>query len=214
MNNNQGIFITGTDTGVGKTYVTAMIVASLRASGVDAIAFKPVQTGCKVKCGALVPADINHCNSNCGIDDSNIDIQSPYRFRDACSPHLAAIRAGTRINPKKIIRCFNGLQKNHEVVVVEGAGGVHVPVCGSFCMIDLIKALDLPAIVVARAGLGTINHTLLTVEALRRRKIHISCIILNQPESIKEKYIITSNIETIEELTGLTVISVSHIPHE
>lgn len=178
MTTRWNCFITGTDTGVGKTFVTAALLSALRNSGVDAVAMKPVQTG---SARGRSP-DLDFCAKVAGwrIPRGELSDLCPYRFPMPASPHLAARSAGSRIVPGKILAAFRRLEKRHESVLVEGAGGLLVPLSASYDQRDLIRALRLPVMVVARAGLGTLNHTLLTVEALRPAGIAIAAVVLSQ----------------------------------
>lgn len=172
------LFIAGTDTGVGKTVVTAALLAALRERGLDTVAMKPVQTGALR--GRSPDLDFCAKAARWRADAAESADLCPYHFPLPASPHLAAREAGVKIEPRKITDAFRRLRSRHEAILVEGAGGVLVPLCEDFCQRDLIAALKLPVVVVARAGLGTLNHTLLTVEALRRRRIEIAMIVLSR----------------------------------
>jgi dethiobiotin synthetase len=177
MNRRLDFFITGTDTGVGKTMVTAALLAALRSRGTDAVAMKPVQTGAV---RGRSP-DLDFCAKVSGwkIRRDEFDDLCPYRFPMPASPHLAARVAGRNIRPRNIIAAFRRLQQKHESVLVEGAGGLLVPLTTGFDQRDLIAELGLPVVVVCRAGLGTLNHTLLTAEALDRNGIAIAAFVLS-----------------------------------
>ncbi len=177
MNRRFDFFITGTDTGVGKTIVTAAILAALRGDGIDAVAMKPVQTGASR--GRSPDLDVCAKAAKWRIPANEFEDLCPFRFSFPASPHLAARLARRTIAPKKIIAAFHRLRRRHTAIIVEGAGGLLVPYGDAFDQGDLIAALNLPVVLVARAGLGTLNHTLLTVEALRRRKIPIALIVLS-----------------------------------
>lgn len=170
----NGIFITGTDTGVGKTRVAAALLLALRERGEDAWPMKPIQTG--------GDDDLAVCLSLAGLraDDELRGRLGPYRFPLAASPHLAARAAGARIETPRIAATFRELAARHGPIVVEGAGGLLVPLDGGgTVMADLIGALEIPVLVVARAGLGTLNHCLLTVQELWRRGLPCVGLVLN-----------------------------------
>ena len=177
----KGIFVTGTDTGVGKTIVVAALLRELKLRGLDAMPMKPVQTGWPQANDVAA----------CGV--KNTPLTNPYRFKLAASPHLAG-----RVKLQKIVRAFNALSRKHDFVVVEGAGGVLVPLNDKETMIDLIKKLRLPVVIVARAGLGTLNHTLLTLNELRRAGLRVAGIVLNQGRSGGWKRIEQDNLETLQ----------------
>jgi dethiobiotin synthetase len=165
----SAIFITGTDTGVGKTLVTAVLALSLRQTGRDVGVLKPFATGCNVVDGELVSDDAIFLKEALGLKDSLSDI-CPIRFEEPLAPLVAARRAGvdSRDWPPKVDKALQKLKKRHEFIVIEGVGGVAVPVCDVddevWTVADFISAWDIPSIVVARRTLGTINHTLLTAK--------------------------------------------------
>ena len=136
---SQGVFITGTDTGVGKTLVTAALLFVLRARGVDAVPMKPVQTGATRRSGHWRSPDLDFSLAAGGLHPGALEYarMAPCCFAKACSPHLAAAVAGRRINFRRINACLRSLQARHAMVVVEGAGGVCVPIQGRQTMLDL-----------------------------------------------------------------------------
>lgn len=178
----QSVFITGTDTGIGKTTVTAALLAAARRAGIDAVPMKPVQTGCARR-GRLVTApDPEWCLAAAGLTVTPREMAAicPYRFLPACSPHLAARLALASIRLPRILAALRALRRRHATVIVEGAGGVLVPLGLRLQTVDLIRATGLPVVLVARAGLGTLNHTLLSLEALRSRDIPVAGVVLVQ----------------------------------
>ncbi|MFH1477977.1 MAG: dethiobiotin synthase [Verrucomicrobiota bacterium] len=209
---SQGIFITGTDTGVGKTFVSAALLAVLRSRGVDAVPMKPVQTGAKQANGRWRSPDLDFCLARAGLKPrfSEYSRMAPCCFAKACSPHLAAAAAGGRISFRRIKICLRLLQARHALVIVEGAGGVCVPVRGRQTMLDLMAVLDLPVVVVARPGLGTINHTLLTINALRHSRIRVLGVVFNATVPGRPDYIERDNIKTIARLGIVRVLG--HVP--
>lgn len=207
--NYQGIFITGTDTDVGKTMTTAVLIAALRQMQIDAVMMKPIQTGCIAKKGRLSAPDLDFCLSKAKLTISAAEekLMCPYRFVPACSPHLAAKLNKEKINISKIKRYYKKLTKKHQLVLVEGAGGILVPIAEKLFMLDLIKALDLPTIVVARAGLGTINHSLLTIRELQKNNIKILGIIFNAATPTISEVIAQDNFKTIEHLGKVPILA-------
>ena len=183
--NTMGIFVTGTDTGVGKTVVAAAIASLFRAAGIDAVPMKPVQTGCISMPSGWVVADLEFCLNMANFEPSLTEqkLMAPYCFQAACSPHLAAAQAGERISISRIVNDFSVLNANHEVVIVEGAGGVLVPINGEETMLDLMVRLSLPVLLVARPWLGTINHTLLSLRELRRAGLAVLGVVFNSSRS-------------------------------
>ncbi|MFC2051882.1 dethiobiotin synthase [Chloroflexota bacterium] len=178
---SPGIFVTSTDTGVGKTVVTAGILRWLRNQGIDVVPMKPVQTGGIPGGDRLVAPDLEFCISASGIrpDVRELQLMSPYVYEPACSPHLAGRMSQQYAEPSKIKDCADKLLQGHRALVVEGAGGVMAPLNESSTMLDLMKMLAYPVVLVSRFGLGTINHTLMSIQALRTFEIRIIGVVFN-----------------------------------
>ena len=178
---SPGIFVTGIDTGVGKSVVAAGILRWLRNQGIDAVPMKPIQTGGVPGGDRLIAPDLEFCLSTSHIrpDSNEVQLMSPYVYKPACSPHLAGRMAQRYADPSKIKDCADKLLQNHQALVVEGAGGVMVPLNESVTMLDLMKMLAYPVVLVSRFGLGTINHTLMSIQALRTFDIRIIGVVFN-----------------------------------
>lgn len=176
-------FITGTDTGAGKTFVTAGIAASLKRKGIDVGVMKPVESGCAERGGLVIPQDAVKLKEAAGADDT-LDEINPYRFLPPLAPGIAARLEGKQINFEKIRESFERLQNRHKIMLVEGAGGLMTPVTDDDTIAGLVKSLDLPLIIVAASRLGAINLTLLTVQAAKSMNIHIKGVILNHPQDL------------------------------
>ena len=172
-----GVFVTGTDTGVGKTVVTAAIATALKGHGVDAGIMKPIATG---SADGHALSDPDWLLSVTETRDAP-DLVAPYRFRLAASPLVAAAHANVAIDLTRITQALQTLSARHDCMLVEGIGGVLVPVTTDLFVVDLIKGLDLPVLLVARAGLGSINHTLLTLDCLRTHGVPILGLVFNHP---------------------------------
>jgi len=207
----RGYFITGTDTGIGKTVVTAGLAANLRQKGINAGIMKPVQTGSKKIDGSLVSMDALFTMSVAGINGA-MELISPYRLEPPLAPRIAAELEGVNIDLWEINRAYRKLCTRHDFMLVEGAGGIMAPIAGRFLMADLIKALHLPAIIVARPGLGTVNHTLLTVEYAKSKGIHVAGIIINGLKESEAGAAEKTNPGLIAELSGVPVIGI--IPYD
>jgi len=195
-------FITGTDTGVGKTLVSAILGLALQNKRKSVGYFKPVETGVE----GDEPEDAGFCKAILGLKEDAKNLCS-YTFKLPASPHLSAEVEGKEIKVEKILEDFKRFKEKYEYLLVEGAGGLLVPLRRDFLIRDLIKLLNIPVILVARAGLGTINHTLLSVEAIRNYGLELAGIVFNQatqPLTIIEK----DNIKTLAELTGAKVLGV------
>jgi dethiobiotin synthase len=174
----NGIFITGTDTNVGKTIVSAALMHALRGKE-NVCYWKPIQTGIEEDNDTETVRKLAVC-----ADEEIFDCG--FRLEKPLSPHLSARLANVEITVGKILD-FLPKQKEEKFWIVEGAGGALVPLNETDLMIDLIKALNLPIVIVARAGLGTINHTLLTIETLRNRSLKILGVIMNGDPNIENR---------------------------
>jgi dethiobiotin synthetase len=165
VNPARGWFITGTDTGVGKTHVACGLLRALAAARVRAVGFKPVATGCTGPAGALRNDDALALMAAGGVAAA-YETVNPYAFAPPIAPHLAARAAGVAIRPEPILRAFASLAEQAEAVVVEGAGGWRVPLGEDWEMGDLARQLRLPVILVVGMRLGCLNHALLSAEAI------------------------------------------------
>ena len=174
----KGIFVTGTDTGVGKTIVSAVIARLLKNGGVSVGVMKPVTSGCIEVAGALVSEDAELLKWASGADKGDPDI-TPYLLREPLAPSVAASLDKVSIEFPAIKAAFDRLAAKHDFIIVEGAGGLMVPLAGGLLTADLINHLGLPVIVVARPNLGTINHTLLTTFSARQMGIDVAGVIVN-----------------------------------
>jgi dethiobiotin synthetase len=171
----KGCFITGTDTGVGKTVVTAALASRLTQRGRRVGVMKPIETGTSTGV-----TDMERLRVAIEASASR-EIMNPYRLTAPMAPYPAARLEGVAIDLEHIAACFQQLAADHDLLLVEGVGGLLVPISAELDVSDVIRRLGLPALLVARAALGGINHTLLTIEALQRRRIPILGIVLNHP---------------------------------
>jgi len=176
----RAFFITGTDTNIGKTFVATLVARALKARGIDIGVMKPVETGCAVKDGALVPMDAVALKEAAGSGDP-LDLINPYRFAPPLSPNVAARLSGVEIDLIKIETAFKTLSAVHEIIIVEGAGGLLVPLNDDQNMADLVVRLKARLLIIAPSRLGVINHTLMTCECARALGIDVAGVILNHP---------------------------------
>jgi len=190
MGSTRGLFVTGTDTGVGKTVVSAALMIRLR-SAVPVRYWKPIQTGIEQDDDTATVTWLAGCSA------SEL-VTSGVRLRHPVSPHLAARLNGTSIDLAPLEDIFNEASRSTRVVV-EGAGGALVPVNDVQFMIDLMACLNLPTVIAARSTLGTINHTLMTIEALRRRSVTIAGVVMVGPPN-------ADNRRAIEQYGGVRVL--------
>lgn len=202
--NSKTIFITGTGTDIGKTIVTAGIASISISMGYSTATMKPVQTGSDDYQPDLEV--ISNIVPN--LHKLPAELATPYSFKLAASPHLASKEEGVIIDPKLIIKRYKkSLTHKLDLLLLEGAGGVYVPLTENYLMVDLISELKPKVIITALAGLGTINHTLLTVEALKRAGIEIMGIVINMfPE--KPSLIEEDNLKIIEQISQTPILAV------
>lgn len=204
----RGVFVSGTDTGVGKTVVAAAIAAALRARGEQVVAFKPVLTGTDEPPQPGWPADDDLLALAAGMRPQDV---APRRFGPPVSPHLAAALAGTTIDPATLLAAFARCAADAETVVVEGVGGLMVPLAPDYLVRDFAEALVLPLVIAARPGLGTINHTLLTIEAAQAAGLHVAGVVITPwPES--PTAIESDNCATIARLGNVEVATLPRLP--
>jgi dethiobiotin synthetase len=206
----QGILITGTDTGVGKTYVACGLAGALRRRGLRIAPFKPAETGCEPdpQTGQLVPSDAVLLRRASGTE-APLEAVCPYRFRLPVAPWVAAMQSSRTdedeqdrgIDPSFLSWQFQELASSHDMVLVESAGGILVPLSERFHFGDLARVLGLPVLVVAASRLGVINHTRLTLEYLRGAGLQLLGVVLNHP-SDDESPAVRRNETTLRKLVN------------
>lgn len=176
----QSVFITGTDTEVGKTVVTCTLLSAMRQAGIDAVGMKPVASGCELDVdGWLSSCDVT-AHYRASGNSPPLELASPYRFAKPVSPHIAARIAGVEVSIDHIVSCFSKLEKNYGSVVVEGAGGWFSPVTGTCRMSDLAMAMRIPVILVIGLRLGCLNHAMLTSMAIKSSGARLVGWVANQ----------------------------------
>lgn len=196
----KGFLITATDTGVGKTFIGCCLMQAFSDMGLSVFPFKPVETGCEPE-----PQDalnlLKHASINLKLNEV-----CPYTFKEPLAPMVAERIEEKKIDISKIEKLYRNALKRFDIVMVEGAGGLLVPITGRFTYADLANLLNLPLIIVARSKLGTINHTLLTVRLAQAQGLKVMAVILNQYEGkdTAEK----TNPEVINELSHIPVFRV------
>lgn len=175
----QAFFITGTDTDVGKTYVACKLIEQYVAQGYKVIGMKPVAAGTEFVDGAWVNVDVLKLEAVSNVKASRALI-NPYSFKEAIAPHIAAKKAGVEIKISVIKNAFEELKRLADIVIVEGAGGFLVPLNDTENMADLAASLDIPIVLVVGMKLGCINHSLLTVEAIKARNLKLYGWVANR----------------------------------
>lgn len=188
-----GLFITGTDTSVGKTLVTAGLAAYLRSLKLDCGVYKPVESG---TLSGVRGSDSETLKRLSGVTD-DLDLINVYAFEKPLAPGVAAREQRVRIQMDRLVEGFDRLQLLHQWVLVEGAGGLLVPLSKKLTMVDLIKELQLPVLIVGRLGLGTLNHTLLSYHYLKAEKIPVAGVVLSQSKK-QEDPSAHSNIQILK----------------
>lgn len=202
------IFVTGTGTDIGKTYVTALLVKKLKEAGINAAYYKAAVSGNeRAEDGTLIAGDATYVKTIAGISQP-IEKMCPYVYEHAYSPHLASRVEGNPVTLEVVKKGFEQVCEEYEYVTMEGSGGILCPICfdeEELWLEDIIKALDLSCILVADAGLGTINSVVLTVEYMRSKKIPVTGIIFNHYH--KGDVIEEDNIKMCEHKTGVKVVA-------
>ncbi len=205
----RGLFVTGTDTGVGKTVLSAALAAALAAAGEPVRAFKPVVTGLDdpAEASGGWPADHVLLGMAAGMAPEDV---SPLRFGPAVSPHLAAELAGQTIEPERLLAAARASVQGGQTLIAEGVGGLLVPLREDYSVRDLAVALGLPVLIAARPGLGTINHTLLTLDAARAAGLDVRAVVLT-PWPHEPTVLERSNRETLARAGEVDVETLSPI---
>lgn len=202
MRNLRGIFVTGTGTDVGKTYVSAFLTHICAAAGLRTVYYKPIQCGPADFNGEMLAGGDSDVVSRLG--NPSTDISKPsYNLEHPASPHLALNLENVRFSMDKVRDDLMHLRKDHDFIVVEGAGGLRVPIDDRLDMRELARESHFPVLVVAQPGLGTLNHTLLTLESLSHARIPVAGFVFsigNNGWDWKNNMIVKDNIRTLERL--------------
>ncbi len=200
----KGIFITGTDTGIGKTLIACGLAAFLRSLDYSVGVLKPVETGCEEREGKLFPQDAFYLKQASGCDEP-LETICRYRMREPLAPASAAIREGIRIDISLLTETYDKISRVHDITLVEGAGGLLVPLLPSYTFADLAKTLKLPLLVVAPNRLGALNHLLLTLEHASSHGLSVLGYIFNRLEKTSSPAAET-NPETLRFLTAVSYL--------
>ena len=201
----NGIFITGTDTEIGKTVVAGGLAAALKAAGVDVGVMKPIASGGVEHKGRFVSEDAIFLKHAAQVDDP-LDLINPICLRHPLAPSVAAEIEGVSIDLRQIDEAFAELCQRHEFIVVEGIGGIAVPICEEMLVADMVQRFQLPLLIVARPNLGTINHTVLTVEFAKSYSLELRGIVLNASQEEFKGLAEETNPKELERLTHLPIL--------
>lgn len=204
----KGIYVVGTDTEIGKTLVTGALVYNLCKNGYKTTYFKAALSGAELVNGKVIPGDTEFVCSIAEIHEEYEDL-TPYIYKTAVSPYLASKLENNPIDIKVIKDKFNNLKEKYDYIICEGSGGVTCPITDIndeiYTLDNLIKDMNMDVILVARAGLGTINHTILTVDYLKSRGIAIKGIIINGYE---DNTLCNDNIKMIKSMTSIPILGI------
>jgi len=208
----QGAFVTGTDTGVGKTIIAGSLAVLVRSAGRNVGVFKPAASGGRpVMAEGVLNADSEFL-AWCADTSWELATITPASFQEPLAPMVAARRSRQEVDFDRIVQCYNLIGEASDLVIVEGVGGALVPITETVSVLDLAEAMALPVIVVARPGLGTLSHTLLTVEAVHRRGLTVAAVVVNRYDFGTIDVAEQTNPDALAELTGLPVVLVPEDP--
>ena len=199
-------FIAGTDTEIGKTFVTCALLHAARAQGRVAVGMKPIAAGADMVAGELINEDAARLRA-AGSFDPGLALLNPYCLKSPIAPHIAAAEEGVAIDPAPILAAFAKLQAQAELVLVEGVGGFRVPLGKSYDTADLARDLALPVILVVGMRLGCINHALLTAEAIQARGLQLAGWVANQVDPAMLRF--EQNLEALTELLPAPLLGVT-----
>jgi dethiobiotin synthetase len=202
-----GLFITSTDTGAGKTLIAGAIAKILADKGRKVGVFKPIATGCQYKWDGLISNDTEFLAS-CANSNLSLSTITPVGYRTPAAPIVSAAREGRPIDFGKITTAYKEICQDSDVVIVEGIGGVRVPLTEQFDLLDLAVEFALPVVIVARPNLGTLNHTLMTIDCVRAAELKIAGVVINGYNAVKSTVAEDTAPEVIAKCSGENVLAV------
>ena len=203
----KGLFVTATGTGIGKTMVTGAIAHQLASTGYRAGVFKPIATGCQSRREGLVSPDAEFL-AHCADSEFSLEQINPIRYQQPLAPSVAAELSQKEIDWPALRLAYKNVAQNSDFMLVEGIGGVLVPLTNGYLVADLIADMDLPVLIVARNQLGAINHVLLTIEACRARNLKIAGLIFNAFCHEAADLAQETNPAVIAEISGIKILAV------
>ena len=206
---SKGYFVTATGTDVGKTFITALLVKKWRDSGIDAGYYKAALSGAELRDGKWVAGDADYVKRIANLPDSQEQLVS-YVYKEAVSPHLAARKEGNPVELAKVKADFDAACTRHEFIFAEGSGGIICPIRyddQKIFLVDVMKTLNLPLLIVTTAALGSINACVLTVEYARSRGLDVRGLIVNRYGSSGNQEMEDDNIRMMQDLTGLEILA-------
>ena len=206
---SKGYFVTATGTDVGKTFITALLVKKWRDCGIDAGYYKAALSGAELRDGKWVAGDADYVKRTANLSDTQEQLVS-YVYKEAVSPHLAARKEGNPVELAKVKDDFDAARNRHEFIFAEGSGGIICPIRyddQKIFLIDVMKTLNLPLLIVTTAALGSINACVLTVEYARSRGLAVRGLIVNRYGSSGNLEMEDDNIRMMQDLTGLEILA-------
>lgn len=198
------VFVTGTDTDIGKTVVTAGLAAVMQSLGYKAGVYKPFQSGAETKNGFLVSPDLAYVKKL----DFYVETLCSYLLKAPTAPYIAAELEGVQIDLSTVQREYQSIKQNCEILLVEGAGGIMVPIAKDLLMLDAVKMLSIPLLIVARPDLGTINHTLLTINQAKEAGLDIAGVVINRYPQGTNDIAIKTAPRLIEEYSDASILGI------
>jgi len=203
----KGFFVTATDTGAGKTVITAALIKTIALLGVRACGMKPIETGCIREGDVLVPSDGMFIKTVARMEET-VNYISPCCFEAPLAPMAASEIEGIPVNFEEIKKAYRELSENYEAAVVEGIGGLLVPIKKDYFVLDLARDFGLPIIVVSKPGIGTLNHTLLTVNYALKEGLSVAGIIINYVSPPQDTLSEDTNPEILKQISPVPIIGV------
>lgn len=215
----KGFFVTGTDTGVGKTLISGGLIHLLNSLGYKTGGMKPIESGCKTqrftelknnqrnKDSLLIPHDGMFLKKIAAMEDS-LDLITPIRFKEPLAPYAASKIEGKSIDIRKIKNSFTKLSEKYNAMIVEGIGGLLVPIKKKYSVIELAKDIGLPLIVVTRPSLGTLNHTMLTVKYALKEGLHVAGIVINYNKPADNTIAEKTNPDILKEICDIPILGI------
>jgi len=202
-----GLFITGTDTGVGKTLIAGAIARILTGKGLKVGVFKPIATGCKRRWEGFISEDTEFL-CYCANSDLSLSTITPVGYPTPAAPIVSVACDGPAIDFDRISAAYKDICQNSDIVIVEGIGGVRVPLTEEFDVLDLAVEFAMPAVIVARPNLGTINHTLMTIDCVRAAELKIAGVVINGYKATESTVAEDTAPEVIAKCSGVDILSV------
>lgn len=202
-----GLFITGTDTGVGKTLIAGTIARILTDSGLKVGVFKPIATGCRHSREGLISSDAEFL-AYCSDCDYPLSVVNPVGYATPAAPIVSADYEHREVDFEQISSSYNYICQSCQLVIVEGIGGLRVPITEDIDVLDLAAGLGLPVVIVSRAELGTINHTLLTIDAMRSKNLKIAGVVINGYDASKAEPAETTAPQVIARCGNVNILAV------